>query len=381
MPAYLFAGPYQAALQIAPSFPIPFQGNSIPLITIGNALTSDPGTTPYVAQYNFNIQRQLPGNFILTASYVGSRGHNLTVQVDNNPIVPRTVNGVQVYQSATNPNVGASAPRVNPNTNIGALIFSRPNGPSWYNSFQLYLTRNLAEGLQFQSSYTYSKCLDQGSVAYGLEGNAGNSQQLNPYDQTTEKGLCGFDVRHNYTGNLVYLLPFKGNQLISGWQASLIASMRTGQPFTVLTGFDRASIGGAATSRPNLAPGRSTNPILGTPDRWYDPTAFSLQAPGTLGNLARNTLTGPGLVNFDLSLAKTFKIAEKLNAQFRAEAFNLANHANFGMPVNTLFTGPSCAAGQTGNCAGPGIPNPNAGRITSTVTTSRQFQFALKLMF
>lgn len=381
MPAYLFAGPYQAALQIAPSFPIPFQGNSIPLITIGNALTSNPGTTPYVVQYNFNVQRQLPGNLTLTASYVGSRGVNLIVPVDNNPIVPRNVNGVQVFQSATNPAVGQSAPRVNPNTGIGALIFSRPNAPSWYNSFQLYVTRNLAQGLQFQSSYTYSKCLDQGSVAYGLEGNAGNSQQLNPYDQTTEKGLCGFDVRHNYTGNLVYLLPFKGNQLISGWQASLIASMRTGQPFTVLTGFDRASIGGAATSRPNLVPGRSTNPILGTPDRWYDPTAFSLQAPGTLGNLARNTLTGPGLVNFDLSLAKTFKIAEKLNAQFRAEAFNLANHANFGMPVNTLFTGPSCAAGQTGNCAGPGIPNPNAGRITSTVTTSRQLQFALKLMF
>jgi hypothetical protein len=180
---------------------------------------------------------------------------------------------------------------------------------------------------------------------------------------------------------VVYLLPFRGNQLVTGWQASLIASLRTGQPYTVLTGFDRASIGGAATSRPNLASGRDTNPILGTVERWYDPTAFALQAPGTFGNLARNTLTGPGLVSFDLSLAKTFKIVEKLNAQFRAEAFNLANHPNFGMPVNTLFTGPSCAAGQTGNCDGPGIPNPNAGRITSTVTTSRQFQFALKLMF
>ncbi|MEK7831425.1 MAG: hypothetical protein AAB401_10095, partial [Acidobacteriota bacterium] len=219
------------------------------------------------------------------------------------------------------------------------------------------------------------------SVAYGLEGNAANSQQLNPYDQTTEKGFCGFDVRHNYTGNVVYLLPFKGNPLVTGWQVSLIASARTGQPFTVLTGFDRASIGGAATSRPNLVAGASTNPILGRPEQWYDPNAFSLQAPGTLGNLARNTLRGPSLVGFDVSLAKTFKIVEKLNAQFRAEAFNLANHPNFGMPVLTLFTGPSCAAGQTGNCEGPGIRNPNAGRITSTITTSRQFQFALKLMF
>lgn len=381
MPAFLFAGPYQAALQIAPSFPLPFQGNSIPLITIGNALTYDPGKTPYMAQYNFNVQRQLPGDLILTASYVGSRGVNLMVPVDNNPVVPRTVNSVQVFQSATNPAVGQSAPRTNPNPGVGALLFNRLNGPSWYNSLQLYVTRNLAQGLQFQSSYTYSKCLDQGSVSYGLEGNAANNAQLNPYDQTTEKGLCGFDVRHNYTGNVVYLLPFKGNQLIEGWQASLIASLRTGQPFTVLTGFDRASIGGAATSRPNLVSGRSANPILGTPDRWYDPAAFALQAPGTLGNLARNTLTGPGLVTFDLSLAKTFKIVEKLNAQFRAEAFNLANHPNFGLPVNTLFTGPSCAAGQTGNCEGPGIPNPNAGRITNTVTTSRQLQFALKLMF
>jgi outer membrane receptor protein involved in Fe transport len=381
MPAFLFAGPYQAALQIAPSFPIPFQGNSNPLITIGNSMTYDPQRTPYVAQYNLNIQRQLPGDFILTVSYVGSQGRNLLVPVDNNPIVPRTVNGVQVFQSATSPNVGASAPRQNPNTRIGALTYSRPNAPSWYNSMQLYVTRNLAQGLQFQSSYTYSKCLDQGSVSYGLEGNAANSAQLNPYDQTTEKGLCGFDVRHNYTGNLVYLLPFKQNELVRGWQASLIATRRTGQPFTVLTGFDRASIGGVATSRPNLVAGRSTNPILGKVEQWYDPTAFSLQAPGTLGNLARNTLRGPGLFTVDTSLAKTFKVTEKFSAQFRAEAFNLFNRANFAMPVLTLFTGPSCAAGQTGNCEGAGIRNPNAGRITSTVTTSRQFQFALKLMF
>ena len=218
-------------------------------------------------------------------------------------------------------------------------------------------------------------------MAYGLEGNAANSQQLNPYDQTTEKGLCGFDVRHNYTGNLVYLLPFKANELVRGWQASLIASGRTGQPFTVLTGFDRASIGGAATSRPNLVAGASANPILGRPEQWYDPNSFSLQAPGTFGNLARNTLRGPSLLTFDLSLAKTFKIKEKFNAQFRAEAFNLANHANFGMPVLTLFTGPSCATGQTGNCDGAGIRNPNAGRITNTITSARQLQIALKLNF
>lgn len=378
MPAFLFAGPYQAALQLTPSFPLPFQGSSIPQITIGNSMTYAPGVTPYVAQYNFNVQRQLPGSFILTASYVGSRGHHLLVPVDNNPVVPRKVNGVDVYQSATSTAVGASAPRQNPNTSVGALLFSRPNGPSWYNSLQLHATRNLAQGLQFQSSYTYSKCLDQGSVSYGLEGNAANSAQLNPYDQTTEKGLCGFDVRHNYTGNLVYLLPFKANELVRGWQASLIASRRTGQPFTVLTGFDRASIGGAATSRPNLVAGASTNPILGRPDQWYDPNAFSLQAPGTFGNLARNTLRGPGLTTFDASLAKTFKITEKFSAQFRAEAFN---HANFAMPVLTLFTGPSCAAGQTGNCEGAGIRNPNAGRITSTITSARQWQFALKLLF
>lgn len=378
-PAYLFAGPYQTALQVSPSFPVPFQGSSIPLITISNAMTYDPGSTPYVAQYNLNIQRQLPGNFILTTSYVGSRGVNMLVPVDNNPVVPRNVNGVQVYQSATNPAIGQSAPRLNPNTSIGALLFSRPNGPSWYNSLQLYLTRNLAQGLQMQASFTYSKCLDQGSVSYGLEGNAAGAQQLNPYDQTTERALCGFDVRRNFTGNVIYLLPFKGNPLISGWQASLIASARTGQPFTLNDGFDRTSIGGAA--RPDLVPGRSANPILGRVEQWYDPTAFALQAPGTFGTLGRDTLTGPGLVNFDVALAKTFKIKDKLNAQFRAEGFNIFNHPNFGMPNLNLYTGPACSAGQTGNCVGPGIPNPNAGRITSTVTTSRQLQFALKLIF
>ena len=167
--------------------------------------------------------------------------------------------------------------------------------------------------------------------------------------------------------------------------------MSTGRRIVVIKGlslllllfltFSPATLAQVGTARPNPSAGFSGSPIIGSVDRWYDPTAFALQAPGTLGALGRNTLTGPGLANVDFSIAKPFKLSERINAQLRLEAFNLANHPNFGMPGLTLFTGPSCAAGQSGNCDGAGIRNPNAGRITTTITGPRQFQLGLKLTF
>ena len=119
--------------------------------------------------------------------------------------------------------------------------------------------------------------------------------------------------------------------------------------------------------------GSSNNPIIGTVNKWYDPSAFALQPAGTLGNLGRNTLTGPRLVDLDFSLVKSTRLGEKVNAEFRVETFNLFNHPNFGLPNPILFSGVAPN--------GSGIPNPGAGQITSTLGTSRQLQFALKVQF
>jgi len=126
--------------------------------------------------------------------------------------------------------------------------------------------------------------------------------------------------------------------------------------------------------RPDLKPGCSNNPILGGPDRYWDVGCFQLQAASTRGNLGRDTLIGPGLVAVDVSLVKAFELGRSRTLQFRAECFNLPNHPNFAVPSGrTAFTGV--------NPDGSPIVAPTWGRITSTVTTSRQIQLGLKLVF
>jgi len=153
-----------------------------------------------------------------------------------------------------------------------------------------------------------------------------------------------------------------------------ITSIRSGTPFTVRLGFNRSgnlnTTSFSANERPNLKPGFSNNPILGGPDRYFDVNAFELPAVNTRGNLGRNTLIGPGLVSVDVAMSKSFALGEGRALQFRAEVFNLPNHPNFAVPSGRIvFT----------NAAGAIAPT--AGRITSTVTTSRQIQFGLKLTF
>ena len=205
-----------------------------------------------------------------------------------------------------------------------------------------------------------------------------------------DKGLCSFDSRQAFTGNAVYSIPFERNVLVKGWQYSLIANVHSGNPFTVFDGFDRADLNDAlgigGNERPNLVPGRSNNPKVGRATEWFDSTAFSLQAPGTLGNLGRDTLIAPGFQDFDMALAKVTKITESLGAQFRFEMFNILNHPEFGLPDQTLYMGPTdtpddsiCA--NNINCVGVGVPNPYAGIIHRTVSSSRQLQFSLKLTF
>ncbi len=371
-PAYIFADPYQTAVSICVfggppcSYPVPFQGITVPIPTIGEALEYDPGTTPFILQYNFGIQRSLWKDTVLTVSYVGSHGYNLLVQNDTNPPIPTLVNGKPNY---------LNAPRNNPN--LGSLAFNVPDGSSRYDSLQLYLTRNIGKTFQFQSAYTYSRCLDYGSIAFGLEANnSGQQGRSDPYNLAADKGPCDFNIEHNFTGSASYFLPLHGNRLVEGWNFSTIVSARSGSPFSVQDGFDRVGFNnpaGQPGERPDLVPGRSSNPIVGKVNQWFDPSAFALQGAGFIGNLGRNTLVGPKFVDFDLSLAKTTKIRESMNVEFRVEGFNLLNHPNFGLPAAALFSGI--------DGSGNGTSNPAAGQITNTVGTARQLQFAVKFIF
>jgi hypothetical protein len=370
--AYIFSAPYEAAVSLCVfggppcSYPVPFQGITAPITTIGEALEYAPDTTPFVLQYNFGVQRLLGKDTVLNVSYLGSHGYNLLVQNDTNPPIPKLVNGQPNY---------LNAPRNN--SNLGALAFNLPDGSSWYNSLQVYVTRNVGRRLQFQGAYTYSKCIDYGSIAFALEAsNSAQQTRSDPYNLARDKGKCDFDIGQNFTGSATYFVPFHGKRIIEGWQLSTIAMAHSGSPFSVQDGFDRVGFNNPAGDpgeRPDLVPGKSSNPILGRVGHWFDPSAFALQGAGFIGNLGRNTLVGPKFFDLDMAVGKTTQITEKLSAEFRVEGFNLFNHPNFGIPGQLLYTG----ADQNGN----GIANPNAGQITTTVSSARQLQFALRIRF
>ena len=206
------------------------------------------------------------------------------------------------------------------------------------------------------------------------------------------RGRASFDIRNNSVTNLTYDLPRTGltgiaGALANGWQVSGILSLADGYGFSMLEEANSAqrramTRRGTVGLRPNLIPNGDTNPVLGGPDHYYDPTQFissvcrggkdieggCVPQAGYYGNLGRNTLTGPGLATLDFSLNKSFQLTENKRLQFRSEFFNLFNHANFALPDFDPFLS-------------SGRRDSQAGRITSTNTTARQIQFALKFLF
>jgi hypothetical protein len=362
---YYFNPPYALAFVPSPAFPNPFPGALPPpaqLVGVDYNTTQ----TPRQYQWNFNIQRQLFDATTLTVGYVGSRGVHLYAARDINPVLPNVVNGVQVFgvpRGATPGMIGN--PRLNP---AGAALSSEaPVGDSSYESLQVGMNRRFSHGLQSQLSYTWSKCLDDASGTYGLEGGIPWS---NPLNGSYDRGRCLFDRPQVFRWSGVYALPFKQNRLVSGWQLSGGFVAQSGSPWNVIIGFDQSG-SAVANQRPNVVlPAGQI--VTGNINQWGNPAAFTLPAPGTLGNLQRDSLTGPGTVNLDGSLSKETQIKEQVRLQFRAEFFNLFNHANFALPNASVFA-------QAAN--GGATPNPTFGKVNATTTSSRQIQFALKLLF
>ena len=362
---YYFNPPYALAFIPLPQFPNPFPGAlPPPAQLVGVDYNTD--VTPHLYQWNFNIQRQLFESTTLTVGYVGSRGLHLYAARDINPVLPKVVNGVTVFgvpRGATPGIVGN--PRLNPAS--AALSSEAPVGDSNYHSLQVGLNRRFSHGVQTQLSYTWSKCLDDASGTYGLEGGIPWS---NPLNGSFDHGRCLFDRPQVFNLSGVYALPFKQNILIKGWQMSGGLMVQSGSPWNVINGFDQSG-SAVGNQRPNLVM-PADQIITGNINQWAKPAGFALPAPGTLGNLQRDFLTGPGTVNTNYAVLKDTTIKEQLRLQFRAEFFNLFNHANFALPNPNAFV-------QTAN--GGGAPNPTFGKVTATTTASRQIQFALKLLF
>ena len=314
-------------------------------------------------QYNLSIEQQFGAGSVLTVGYTGSRGINLTSKEDLNQPPTAFFDGVSLA-------FPANAAVVNPHFN-GIVCFCS-DADSWYSALIMSWQTRFYRGLQAQVSYTFSKLLDD-DPGQNLQDTSKYA-----YDKPANKGLSAYDIRNLLKINYSYDLPFgKGTtglhaRVLGGWQLTGIATVQGGQPFSVGVGIPTALASLQLANRtPNLVLGHPYNTIiLGGPNQYFDPKAFSFPASNELGNVARDSLIGPGLGKWDLGLTKNTLLTERLRLQFRGEIFNLLNRANFSAPASSLFSG-------------SGTPVGSAGSITSTVTSakSRQIQFGLKLLF
>ncbi|MBI3940907.1 MAG: TonB-dependent receptor [Acidobacteria bacterium] len=323
---------------------------------------------PTSLHYNLTIQREFLPRTTLTVGYVGSRGYHLIGSAQGNAAIPQIQpDGRKFFP--------AGAPRRNPRLGSGRYVDAA--GTYHYDSLQLSLERTYSLGLRFKGSYTWSKNIDNRSTISNSQAANTPQQMLDPDDIAPDRSLSAFDLRHNFAFNYTYDLPRResgafANELIAGWQLNGITSVTSGPPFTPKLGFNRSRNGDTRTpDRPNLRPGGSGNPVLGGADRYFDVAAFELQPPGFFGNAGRNSIIGPGFVDFDFAAVKNLslhRVSENLGVQVRFEFFNAFNRANFGIPDALVFNS-------------NGTPRPAGARIRSTVSTSRQIQLGLKVTF
>lgn len=302
---------------------------------------------PYVQQYNFGIQQQLGNDYTVSVNYLGNRGSHLFMSHELNWAVPLPLN---VQPASIQLSDYAARRRFSNVTCSGQPCYDTveiddSNGWSNYNSLQISVNRPMRHGLSFLSSYVYAKTIDIGSVA-----GEGGSGPRDPYNLNLDKGPSNFDVKHRFVTSLVWQIPavsrFRGvtNVLLNNWQVNGIITVQSGFPFTVYSGPDTSLTGiGGETADPvggisaSLPSGRSNGQRVA---EYFNTAAFQVASWGTYGLVSRNSMYGPGLVNFDMSFFKSFPISERLGRiEFREENFNLFNHPNFFNPDSTVQDG------------------------------------------
>lgn len=338
--------------------------------------------TPTIEAYTLRIEHELAPDTTLSVGYAGSRGYHEIVSLDANEPSPAICPAAPCPGSlpAGAYFIPSGAPLANPQVANTWSWFSE--GTSSYNSLEIDLNRRFSHGVALRGVYTWSKTLDNGDSLNGSAAANSPGLVMNPDDLRSDWGLATFDVRNVGVINGSYALPLGRGKaflngldgwrdtLVEGWTLNAIATLQDGFPFTPQLSFNPSNNGDTRNpDRPSRNPAFTGPVILGSPNRYFNPGAFIVPPNGTYGNLGRDTLIGPGLATLDLSLLKSTPINEKVNLQFRAEFFNLLNHANFNTPNLIAFTSPT------------GAPSSSAGVITSTSTTSRQIQFALKLIW
>jgi Carboxypeptidase regulatory-like domain len=351
-PQFTWANPFQGQALVAAN-PHPgtvCAGTSLVLNScVMPAISTAPQTFnhTYMEQYNFATQWQLLKDMSLDVAYVGNH----------------TVHGqlISIPENLPSPGAGAVQAR-RPFNQWGQVGLSNSIGIAHYNALQTALEKRLSSGVYALVSYTFSKCLDNGS------------SESAPPDISLLKqnyGVCNYDITNNFTLSSIYQLPFgKGRRFLNGaswpaeaalggWELAGIFMDRTGLPFTPVIGSDVANTGTSGEWPNRIGSGKLANP---TALKWFDTTAFTTPAQYTYGNSRRDILRSDGLVDLDMTLKKNFTFTESKILEVRFESFNLANHPTFAAPGATIGTS-------------------SAGKVTSTLNSNRIFQAAAKFFF
>jgi len=388
-PTYSIAALNVTQLPLAPHGPVPSNALLVPGGIQPNA------KMPTLISWSLRVEQALDKNTSLTIGYVGSHGYHELIGIDANEPVPTIcpASPCPAQYPATFPAplahsavpagsyyIPAGAPKAN--TTLANTWTWFAVGNSSYNALQVDINRRFSRGLSFRGVYTYSKALDDGDSLNATTSANAPALASNPYNLQADWGPATYNATNVGVINAIYELPFGrgkpfasnlsglANGFVGGWSVTSIVTLQSGFPLTPQLSYNPSNNGDTRNPvRPFVNPNFTGPVVTGKPAQWFNPAAF-LAPPansGFYGNLARDSVPGPGLATWDFSTIKNTTIRERLTVQFRAEIFNLLNRANFNTPNLIVFT-PTGVSGT-------------AGAITSTSTTSRQVQFALKFLW
>jgi len=341
-------------------------------ISLGPTAIAPNFQNMYAQDWNLSVERQLTASMGLTVAYVGMKGtHEQLVQNVNQPLVTNDIYGSKHPFLSLPSNSPVLPTQCQPPFNpcaLGTINEVNSVGNSNYNALWVTLNKHFSRNFEFLTSYTWSKSLDYNSLS------TGESIGLqNAYDPRADYGPSEFDARNRWVISGFYELPFKRNRLVEGWQLGIINQVQSGNPINpTLT----INPGVAITARPDIT---GAVQVTNNPTEWFANKAVFVSPcvaavpPATLptchpGDLGRDSITGPGFLDTDFSLAKNTKITERFSLEFRAEIFDIFNHPNFGNPVLNV------TSGSFGQIQSTRFPVGDFG-------SARQTQFALKLRF
>jgi hypothetical protein len=361
-------------IRLQTGFNLSLTPSAVNVTTVRLRAVNPESVDPSVDQWNLGIQRLLPGNMVATLDYVGTKGSHLSTL--------RSLNQPLLNANGTIMNSGGAP--VLPYPLLGPIEYRDNGGDSAYHGGELTVEKRFSRGLSFRTAYTFSKSIDE-SQEHLASGGTGSFTQNNR-DLHERRGPSDFDVRHRFVASYIYELPFgKGrrylnngalSEVVGGWRISGLGNIRSGRPFTARAGNNDSTLAGPRSVGISAFADCLRDATLSgsdrTIDRWFDATAFATPTalnPTTntvqprLGNCGRNTLRGPGITNFDFSLARSFAyFGEGRDLEIRWEVFNMFNTPQFGLPERNINSG-------------------SVGRITSLAGDPRVMQLAMKFNF